>query len=168
MTIPNWITLARLLLIAPMVYFLEVSGGNAWALGLFLLASMTDWVDGYLARKWNQTSVLGALLDPLADKMLVTGALSGLVHQGLVPAWAVTLVLSREFLVTGLRTAAINAGIVLAAGMSGKVKTVLQMAAIAFLLAGIQPYGTWIWDLAVLMTLYSGGEYLWQTRRIWV
>lgn len=168
MTLPNWITLARLLLIAPLVYFLEVAGGNVWALALFLVASATDWVDGYLARKWNQTSVLGALLDPLADKLLVTAALIGLVHQDMVPAWTVTLVLGREFLVTGLRTAAINAGIVMAAGMSGKIKTVLQMGAIALLLAGMQPYGTYAWDLAVLMTLYSGGEYLWQTRRIWV
>lgn len=168
MTLPNWITLARLLLIPPMVYFLEAPGGNLWALFLFLVASLTDWVDGYLARRLNQKSVLGALLDPLADKILVTAALIGLVHQGLVPAWAVTIVLGREFLVTGLRTAAMNAGIVLAAGMSGKIKTVLQMLAIGFILAGLQPYGTWLWYLAVAMTLYSGGEYLWQTRRIWV
>ena len=168
MTLPNWITLARLLLIVPMVYFLEVAGGDRWALAFFLAASLTDWVDGYLARKLKQTSVLGALLDPLADKILVTGALVGLVHQALVPAWTVTLVLGREFLVTGLRTAAINAGIVLSASMTGKIKTTLQMIAIALLLANLRPYGSWVWDLAVVMTLYSGGEYLWQTRRIWV
>ena len=168
MTLPNWITLARLLLIVPMVYFLEVAGGDRWALAFFLAASLTDWVDGYLARKLKQTSVLGALLDPLADKILVTGALVGLVHQALVPAWTVTLVLGREFLVTGLRTAAINAGIVLSASMTGKIKTTLQMIAFALLLANLRPYGSWVWDLAVVMTLYSGGEYLWQTRRIWV
>ncbi|MNL69318.1 CDP-diacylglycerol--glycerol-3-phosphate 3-phosphatidyltransferase [compost metagenome] len=79
-----------------------------------------------------------------------------------------TLVLTREFLITGLRTAAINAGVVLAASWTGKVKTTLQMVAIAFLIAGIHPWGDWLWWAAIVMTAYSGLEYIWQTRRIWV
>lgn len=168
MTLPNLVTLIRLGLVPGLVYFLEVPGARLVALGFFLAASLTDWVDGYLARTLDQASALGALLDPLVDKVLVTAALLGLVHQALVPAWSVTLVLSREFLITGLRTAAINAGVVLAAGMSGKIKTVVQMVAIALILAGFPSWGLVAWWLALALTLYSGAEYLWQTRRIWV
>lgn len=168
MTLPNVITLVRLGAVPALVYFLGVKGGNGIALGIFLAASMTDWVDGYLARKLNQTTALGALLDPLVDKVLVTAALLGLVSQGLIPAWSVTLVLTREFLITGLRTAAMSANIVLAASWSGKFKTVLQMVAISLLLAGMEPYATYAWWAAILMTAYSGIEYLWQTRRLWV
>ncbi len=168
MNLPNLITLLRLGIVPGLVYFLEVTGGNRIALVLFLIASMTDWVDGYLARKLNQTTALGALLDPLVDKVLVTAALLGLVAQDLVPAWSVTLVLTREFLITGLRTAAMSANILLAASWTGKTKTVLQMTAIALLLAGIQPYGTYAWWAAIVLTAYSGIEYLWQTRRLWV
>lgn len=168
MTLPNIITLIRLGVVPGLVYFLEVKGGNGIALGIFLAASLTDWVDGYLARKLNQTTALGALLDPLVDKVLVTAALLGLVAQGMIPAWSVTLVLTREFLITGLRTAAMSANIVLAAKWSGKAKTVSQMVAISLLLAGIQPYGTYAWWVAILLTAYSGIEYLWQTRRLWV
>jgi len=166
--LPNLITLIRLGVVPGLVYFLEVKGGNGMALILFLAASLTDWVDGYLARKLNQTTALGALLDPLVDKVLVTAALLGLVAQGIVPAWSVTLVLTREFLITGLRTAAMSAKILLAASWTGKTKTVVQMIAISLLLANIQPYGTYAWWAAIVLTAYSGIEYLWQTRRLWV
>ncbi len=171
MTLPNVITLVRLALIIPLAIALE--GGHAmWALGLFAFASGTDWVDGYLARKLNQTSALGALLDPLVDKILVTAALAGLTYQGVIPAWTVTVVLSREFLITGLRAAAINAGIVLSASIWGKLKTVTQMVAIVLLLASdalpaLMPVSQGIWWLAIAFTIGSGIEYLWQTRNIW-
>lgn len=168
MTLANLITLVRLGLVPFLVYFLEVSPTSRAALALFLVASLTDWVDGYIARRFNQTSNLGALLDPLVDKVLVTAAIVGLARHGVISAWSVTLVLTREFLITGLRTAAINAGVVLAASWTGKVKTTLQMTAIALLLAGIHPWGDWLWWAAIVMTAYSGLEYLWQTRRIWV
>lgn len=171
MTLPNAITLARLALILPLAIALE--GGHAmWALSLFAFASGTDWVDGYLARKLNQTSALGALLDPLVDKILVTAALAGLTYQGIIPAWSVTVVLSREFLITGLRAAAINAGIVLSASIWGKLKTVTQMLAILLLLASsalpaLMPFAQGLWWIAIGFTLGSGIEYLWQTRNIW-
>lgn len=168
MNLPNVITLIRLAVVPALVYYLEVKGGNGIALILFLAASLTDWVDGYLARKLNQTTALGALLDPLVDKVLVTAALLGLVAQDLVPAWSVTLVLTREFLITGLRTAAMSANILLAASWTGKTKTVVQMTAISLLLANLEPYGTYAWWAAILLTAYSGIEYLWQTRRLWV
>ena len=171
MTLPNVITLARLALIIPLAIALE--GGHAMvALALFAFASATDWVDGYLARKLNQTSALGALLDPLVDKILVTAALAGLTYQGVIPAWTMTVVLSREFLITGLRAAAINAGIVLSASIWGKLKTVTQMAAIILLLASDalpswKPVALGVWWLAIAFTIGSGVEYLWQTRTIW-
>lgn len=171
MTLPNWITLARLALIVPLAIALE-GGHNVWALAIFAIAAGTDWIDGYLARKLNQTSALGALLDPLVDKILVTTALAGLTFQGVIPAWSVTLVLSREFLITGLRAAAINAGIILSASIWGKLKTVMQMLAIISLLAiGALPVLTTsakgLWWAAILFTIGSGVEYLWQTRSIW-
>lgn len=171
MTLPNAITLARLLLIIPLAIALE-GKHNLVALALFAIASGTDWVDGYLARKLNQTSALGALLDPLVDKILVTAALAGLAFQGLVPAWTVTVVLSREFLITGLRTAAMNAGILLPASWWGKVKTTTQMLAILLLLSldwlpALRPVADGMWGVAILVTIGSGVEYLWQTRGIW-
>jgi CDP-diacylglycerol--glycerol-3-phosphate 3-phosphatidyltransferase len=168
MTLPNLLTLLRLGLVPVVVLGLEWPGHTILALVGFAIASGTDWIDGYLARKLNQVTALGSLLDPLADKVLVTAALLGMVHLALIPAWSVTVVLSREFLITGLRTAAINKGIVLSASMSGKIKTVLQMAAIIALLVGWMPLGTALWWAAVAVTIYSGVEYLWQTRGIWV
>lgn len=169
MNLPNLITLARLGLVPFFVWGLET--GHAWlACGIFVVASLTDWVDGYLARTLKQTTALGSLLDPLADKVLVAAALVGLVLHDQVPAWSVTLVLSREFLITGLRTAAMHAGVVLAAGMSGKIKTVLQMVAITGLLVPVptvQGYATWVWWAALVVTVYSAIAYLWQTRGIW-
>lgn len=171
MTLPNAITLARLLLIVPLAIALE-GKHFLWALGFFMVAAGTDWVDGYLARKLDQTSALGALLDPLVDKILVTAALAGLAFHGFIPAWSVTVVLSREFLITGLRAAAINAGILLSANWWGKLKTTAQMAAISLFLAidwlpVLEPVAAGLWWLAVLITIGSGIEYLWQTRSIW-
>ncbi len=171
MTLPNWITLARFVLIIPLAIALE-GGHNVWALAIFAFASGTDWVDGYLARKLNQVTPLGALLDPLVDKILITAALAGLTYQGVIPAWTVTLVLSREFLITGLRTAAISAGILLSASWWGKLKTVTQMLAIILLLAvgsfpNLNAVAQGIWWAAMLFTIGSGVEYLWQTRTLW-
>lgn len=171
MTLPNAITLARLVLIVPLAIALE-AGNYAWALGLFVFAAGTDWVDGYLARKLDQITALGSLLDPLVDKILVTTALAGLTFQGVIPAWTVTVVLSREFLITGLRSAAMSAGIVLAASWWGKVKAATQMVAIALLLASdvlpaLTPIAHGLWWAAIVFTIGSGIEYLWQTRSIW-
>lgn len=182
MNLPNWITLSRLLLTVPFLIALETPGQVwAWAaLIIFIVAACTDFVDGYLARKLNQVTPLGALLDPLVDKVLVTGALVALTYKGAVPAWSVTLILFREFLVTGLRTLEATQGVVLSAGMLGKLKAVLQMVAIGFLLFALDPAGRGltshpfasiglaIYWAAVAMTVVSGAQYLWAGRHLLV
>jgi CDP-diacylglycerol---glycerol-3-phosphate 3-phosphatidyltransferase len=110
-----------------------------WACMVFTAAAITDVLDGYLARKLGVVSVLGKFLDPLADKLIVMAALIWLVHMGRMPAWAVVLLLGREFSVTGLRSVAASEGVVISAGNEGKIKTALQMIGIVALILGY-PY----------------------------
>jgi len=130
---------------------------------LFVLASVTDFFDGYIARQWNQTTKLGAILDPLADKMLTLAGFLGLMVVGDASAWAVYIILIRELFITGLRTVAISEGISVKASWSGKVKTVFQMIAIGFLLMHWS-YGSELLWLATVLTIYSGLEYLYGFR----
>lgn len=167
MNLPNMITLSRLVLTIPFLLFLEWRGWEWVALGIFVFAAATDWVDGYLARKLNQVTALGKLLDPLVDKVLVTGALVALVAHAMVPAWSVTLILFREFLVTGMRALEASRGVIVPAGWLGKIKTVLQMVAIGLLLAALTPQGAVVagaglivYWAAVFMTVASGVQYL--------
>ena len=126
---------------------------------IFVIASVTDFFDGYIAREWNQSSQLGAILDPLADKMLVIGAFLGLLMIGEISIWAVYIILIRELFISGLRINAISEGIDISASWSGKVKTVVQMVAIGFLLMDWVFANEILW-LAVILTIYSGGEYV--------
>lgn len=171
MTLPNWITFSRLLLSIPFLFLLEPPGHYVWALVIFLVASLTDWVDGLLARALNQVSTLGKLMDPLVDKVLVTGALVALAAHGTVPAWSVTLILFREFLVTGMRALEASRGVIVPAGWLGKAKTVFQIVAIALLLLDLalrnglaRSAGEATYWLAVVLTLLSGAQYLWAAR----
>lgn len=164
MTLPNLLTFLRLILVVGVAAALERPDGNRIALVLFAVAAATDWLDGHLARRLHQTSELGALLDPLVDKVLVTAALVGLAARGVVPAWAVTLVLAREFLVSGFRVLVAKTGSILPAGWSGKIKTATQMAAITLLLYPVRPVGDWVFWASVALTAYSGAEYLWEGR----
>ncbi|MEB3285771.1 MAG: CDP-diacylglycerol--glycerol-3-phosphate 3-phosphatidyltransferase [Candidatus Sericytochromatia bacterium] len=141
MNLPNLITLSRLALAIPFLLLLEWNGYERIALVIFVIASLTDWVDGYLARKWNQVTPLGQLLDPLVDKLLVTGALVALCARGIIPAWSVTLILFREFLVTGLRALEASRGVIVQAGWWGKWKAAIQMIAIILLLAALDSTG---------------------------
>jgi len=127
---------------------------------LFVLASVTDFFDGYIARQWNQMTLLGAILDPLADKMLTLAAFLGLMLVGEASAWAIYIIIVRELFITGLRTVAVSENISVKASWAGKVKTVAQMVAIGFLLMR-WPYGDLLLWFAVFLTLYSGFEYLW-------
>lgn len=132
MTAASKVTLTRIFLIPVYMVLMYVSGGVAgpwmWgALGVFILASVTDFVDGYIARHCNQVSDFGKFLDPLADKLLVIAAMAMFCEWGLWPAWALMAVLAREFAVTGLRLVAAGKGTVIAAGWSGKVKTASTM-----------------------------------------
>lgn len=137
MNIPNQITVARLIL--TLLFVVAISYDFTFqglvAFSIFVIASFTDWLDGYLARKWNQTTDFGKLLDPLADKILVTSALFFLVYVDLVPLWMAILMVSREFLITGLRLIATAKGVVLAAERTGKHKTISQLVAILIALA---------------------------------
>jgi CDP-diacylglycerol--glycerol-3-phosphate 3-phosphatidyltransferase len=134
--LPNSISLFRVLMVPVLMVFLlaDIPAGDIVALGVFLVASASDWLDGYIARRRHQTSVMGAFLDPLADKLLVTAALVSLVGLGDLPAWVAMVVIARELAVTGLRMVAAAKSIIISASRWGKIKTVSQMAAIATLI----------------------------------
>ena len=168
--IPNLLALIRLLL-APLMYVLLVdqdwavfegihpSWLNYFAAFIFVLASATDFFDGHIARTFDQITVMGKILDPLADKMLTLAGFLGLMMQGVASPWAIYLILTRELFVTGLRVNAVAEGIDIAASWMGKVKTVAQMIAIGFLLMR-WPGGTTLLWIATALTLYSGYEYV--------
>jgi CDP-diacylglycerol--glycerol-3-phosphate 3-phosphatidyltransferase len=170
LNLPNILALIRIAL-APLLLWLLIDRNNPILIGLhvswldyfaalvFVLASVTDFFDGYIARAWNQETTLGAILDPLADKMLTLGAFLGLMMLGRASVWAIFLILTREFFITGLRVAAISEGKNIKASMAGKIKTVLQMIAIGFLTMNWAYADTLLW-LAVAITLYSGYEYI--------
>lgn len=159
MNLPNYLTLARILVVPLLVVVLLTPvaeqwlgiSGYAFAIGLFLAASLTDILDGHLARRRNQVSNLGKLLDPIADKLLVSAALIVLVEKHLAPAWAVVVILGREFIVTGLRSVAAADGIVIQAQTSGKIKMWAQCVAIVALLVaganGNPPVSNFGWNL---------------------
>ena len=131
------------------------------ALAVFIIASLTDYVDGQIARKYNQVSDFGKFLDPLADKLLVISAMTMFCQWGKFPAWALMIVLTREFAVTGLRLVAVGKGKVIAAGWSGKVKTACTMIGLCVMMAfpGITLLFTAIVWIIIITTVYSGTEY---------
>lgn len=166
MTTASKITLVRVALIPLFMAFMYLSGGEAgvWmylSLSVFVIASLTDYIDGQIARKCNQVSDFGKFLDPLADKLLVIAAMSMFCEWGVFPAWALMLVLTREFAVTGLRLIAVGKGNVIAAGWSGKIKTASTMVGLCvmMLFPGIDLLNWIIIGIIVVTTLYSGVEY---------
>jgi len=169
LNLPNTLALFRIALAPLMLWFLidrdsaifstwHPSWLDYFAGLVFVIASVTDFFDGFIARKWDQMTKLGAILDPLADKMLMLAGFLGLMVIDRASAWAVFLILSREFFITGLRVMAIGEGKDVAASMAGKVKTVVQMIAIGFLIMN-WPFATTLLWIAVALTLYSGYEY---------
>jgi len=166
MTTATKITLIRVLLIPVYMILMYISGGEfGWpmfgALVLFIVASLTDFVDGYIARHYNQVSDFGKFLDPLADKILVLAAMSMFCEWGKFPAWALMIVLTREFAVSGLRMVAGPKGKVIAAGKSGKFKTASTMVGLCvwMVFPGVEIIGTLVMWLIVITTVYSGVEY---------
>ena len=166
MTLASKITLIRVAFIPAFMVLMYLSGGmpGLWmwlALAVFIIASLTDYVDGQIARKCNQVSDFGKFLDPLADKLLTIAAMTMFCQWGMMPAWALMLVLTREFAVTGLRLIAVGKGKVIAAGWSGKVKTTCTMIGLCVLMAF--PTVAWIANLVnvviIVTTIYSGVEY---------
>ncbi|MEA3371082.1 MAG: CDP-diacylglycerol--glycerol-3-phosphate 3-phosphatidyltransferase [Campylobacterota bacterium] len=174
LNLPNFLASLRILL-APLMFWIilnpELFTDNGFHITwnyyaaslLFVLASATDFFDGYIAREWNQMTMLGAILDPLADKMLTLAAFLGLMMIGEASAWAIYIIIVRELFITGIRTVAVSEGISVKASWAGKVKTVAQMIAIGFLLMH-WPLGDELLWLAVALTVYSGLEYLWGFR----
>ena len=166
MTTASKITLVRVALIPAYMLTMYISGGmsGVWmwiSLAIFIVASLTDYVDGHIARKYNQVSDFGKFLDPLADKLLTIAAMTMFCEWGVFPAWALMIVLTREFAVTGLRLVAVGKGVVIAAGWSGKFKTFSTMVGLcAMMVFPRSVVLAWIViGVIVLTTLYSGIEY---------
>lgn len=175
MNLPNKLTMMRIILI-PVFIFLLMTGYQYAACGVFVIASVTDALDGHIARKYNLVTNFGKIMDPLADKLLVFAALVCLVETGQVAGWMVIIILARELTITSLRAVAAGEGVVIAAGKSGKLKTIFQMVAIVLLLlnGGSYPFsfiGTFMIDqiflwAAVIMTIYSGIEYIIKNKKL--
>ena len=164
MNLPNALTILRVLLIPVFMVFMLCEGlPYAQIVGtvIFVLAFFTDWLDGYLARKNNQVTNFGKIMDPLADKMLVTAALVCLNVSGVISAWVTIIILAREFIVSGIRISAAAEGNVIAASMWGKAKTMWQFIALtlAILIGKNLFIDTCIW-LAAVLTIVSGVDYL--------
>ena len=166
---PNILALSRVFLAPLMFLFLvnrdldifqnvDVSWLNYISALIFVIASVTDFFDGYIARMWNQKTEFGAIIDPLADKMLMLAGFIGLMILDRANPWAIYLILTREFFITGLRVSAISQGKDISASFIGKVKTVVQMIAIGFLMMDWIGGDLLLWG-ATLITLYSGFEY---------
>ena len=157
LTLPREVMIPQFLL----VLYLHVPGANYWALAIFIVASLTDTLDGYIARHYNQTTDFGKFMDPLADKCLVTAAMLWFVEIGHMPGWALLIVIVREFAVSGLRMVAADKGRVIAAGWSGKVKTASTMVCICLmlLLPRFVELSAICVAVIVLTTIWSGVEY---------
>lgn len=186
MNLPNYLTLVRIFLVPLMVVVLLTPYSERWfgiqsyglAIAIFLLASLTDILDGHLARQRKQVSKFGALLDPIADKLLVSAALIVLVEKHLAPAWAVVVILGREFVVTGLRSVAASEGIIISAQKVGKVKMWFQCVAIVALLVAaanspppVSNFGwqvpTFFWQVTEVQTAFANLASLSLTTNDW-
>ena len=170
MNLPNKLTLLRIIMIPVFVVllYLDFPFNNLVALAVFILASITDTLDGYIARKYNLITDFGKFMDPIADKLLVTAAMLVFVDWHMMPAWVVIVVVAREFIVSALRLVAANNGRVIAAGWSGKVKTASTMVCICLMLllsnaATLRLVCVWI---ILLTTIYSGIEYFIKNRDV--
>lgn len=168
MNLPNCLTILRILMVPVFVVFMLVDifgGGDKYVAGvLFILASLTDTLDGYLARKNNQVTVFGKFMDPLADKLLVCSAMICLIELGMLPSWVVIVIVGREFIISGFRLVAAERGIVIAASYWGKFKTVSQMIMVILLvfdLGGIFDIISQIFIyLSLVLTVISLVDYI--------
>lgn len=165
MNLSNKLTFIRLVLAVPFIYFLQESNAEGFvyrmiAFALFVVASLTDFFDGYLARKYNLVTDFGKLMDPLADKILVISALVLFVELRYIPAWMSIIVIAREFLISGIRMLAAAKGEVIPAGKLGKYKTTSQMIVILIMIVvGNQWYNYYLMLIPIILTLWSGWEY---------
>lgn len=191
MNLANKLTMLRIFLVPIFLIFIAMKGipyGTILATLVFIIASLTDQLDGYIARSRNQVTTFGKFMDPLADKLLVTSALISLVELGLIPSYAAIIIIAREFAVSGLRTIAASEGKIIAASWWGKIKTVIQIIAIILLLIkvniGTSPYLASLINnnsavnkffevapsvflyLAVIITIISGIDYFIKNKKV--
>ncbi len=176
LTIASKVTIARICLIPVFIVCYDLWGGlwsGAIPAAVFILASMTDWVDGYLARSRNEVTNFGKFMDPIADKLLVMSAFVLLVGDGRMTGVSCIIILAREFIISGFRLIASDRGMVLAAGKLGKIKTTLQIIAIVLLLLNNFPFvyigipmDKIVLAAAVVMTVWSGADYIVKNRQI--
>ncbi|WBW94847.1 CDP-diacylglycerol--glycerol-3-phosphate 3-phosphatidyltransferase [Oceanirhabdus sp. W0125-5] len=169
MNLANKLTVLRIIMVPIFLVFISIETipyGVEIATGIFILAALTDKLDGYIARSRNMITDFGKFMDPLADKLLVTAALVALTYMRIIPAWIVVVIISREFAVSGLRTLAANKGVVIAASWWGKIKTVIQFCAIILALINIVMESTVLASItsvaiyaAAIITLISGWDY---------
>ncbi len=168
MNLANKLTVLRIILVPIFLIcaMVNTTTANIIALSIFIVASVTDKLDGYIARSRNQITNFGKFMDPLADKLLVTCALLLLVEKGIIAAWVVVVIIAREFIVSGLRTLAASQGVVIAASNWGKLKTVIQMIAIIMGLLSLVYNPEWLnittqvtIYLAAVITIISGVDY---------
>jgi len=168
-TTANKITVLRIVLV-PVFLLLEYLGYAYAAFAVFVVASLSDMLDGYIARKYNQITVFGKFMDPLADKMLVLAAMCYLIEAGAMPGWAVAVVIFREFAVSGLRLVAAERSIVIAAAQSGKIKTACTMVCLCIMLFFLGRCPLWLNTLCIALivvtTVYSGFEYFRNNYRV--
>ncbi len=185
MNLPNKLTIFRVILIVPFVVLL-LGGFHKWnwftaifggimeyvdyiALAIFIIASLTDLLDGKIARKYNLVTNFGKFMDPLADKLLVSAALIALIEMGRIPSWVVIIIISREFIINGFRTIAADNGVVIAASYWGKFKTTFQMIMVCLMIANIKALALltdivmWI---ALVLTVVSLVDYLWKNKDV--
>lgn len=171
MNTPNKLTLMRTLMVPIFVLcmYLDFNNSRIVATLIFAIASFTDFLDGYLARRDNLVTNFGKFADPLADKILVCSAMIMLVSTGEMPAWAVIIIIAREFTITGFRIIAASENITIAASPLGKFKTVTQLISNILLLTGLEkfrPIGMGIFYLAVVFTVISGADYLIKNKKV--
>ncbi|HEY1276840.1 MAG TPA: CDP-diacylglycerol--glycerol-3-phosphate 3-phosphatidyltransferase [Thermoleophilaceae bacterium] len=170
LNLPNALTLVRILLVPVLVVALtvETPGGSAIAAAVFALAALTDGLDGYIARSRHAVTTFGKVMDPVADKLMIAAALLSLVSLDRVQPWVAMVIIAREFAVSGLRIAAGQQGVVIPASGLGKIKTIVQVAAVLALIAASDPQAVWVQVLVyamVVVTVVSGADYFLNFRR---
>ena len=169
MNTANKITMIRIVLIPAFlaVLYIGFAGSNYVAMGIFIACGMTDFVDGYIARHHDQVTDFGKFMDPLADKILVFSAMLWFIERGVMPAWVVLIVVIREFMITALRLIAIDNGRVIAAAISGKIKTVVTMVCLSIMFLPLREWIVYICVTAITVTtVASGAEYLIKNKDI--
>ncbi len=169
MNLPNKLTIFRVILVIPFVA-LMLNGYDLWAVAVFIIASLTDLLDGKIARKYNLITDFGKFMDPLADKLLVCAAMICLVEMGRLPAWMVIIIISREFIISGFRLVASDNGVVIAASYWGKFKTTFQMLMIIVLILNLggvfDMIGLVLTWIALILTVVSLIDYLVKNKRV--